>query len=164
MKVCQACGSQCPDHAVFCTNCGTSMPNEAQTSYNSPGGNAYSAPNGNGYQYDPSMYAPRTNASDTGSIGYFFLGFFFPVVCFVVYFVIRQDYPQNAKKMLTGIIAGAVLKAVGVIAWFVLVFGFTAFAVGGGIGGIFSIIQAAINEIIYEFMHIVRTLSVYVLK
>ncbi len=36
--------------------------------------------------------------SDSGSIGYFFLGFFIPIVGIILYFVWKQFKPKSAKK------------------------------------------------------------------
>lgn len=71
---------------------------------------------------------PNTNPQDTGSIGWGVLGFFFPLVGFILWLVWKQERPLTAKK--AGV--GALIGVIAVVALYVLifVFAFTLAAIG----------------------------------
>ena len=69
MKYCPNCGKPVDPKAVICPNCGVALTSNL----------------------------PATN-SDNGSIGWFILGFFIPVVGLVLYIVWKNDEPKNAHK------------------------------------------------------------------
>ena len=90
---CKHCGSEIPDTAKYCPLCGKECGDNyfdelPQTAYNY-----------NGQEKD--------NAADTGRFAWAVLGFFFPIVGFILYFVMRKDKPRTAKKLLIGAIVGA---------------------------------------------------------
>ncbi|OON97009.1 MAG: hypothetical protein ATN31_08830 [Candidatus Epulonipiscioides saccharophilum] len=53
--------------------------------------------------------------SDSGSIGYFFLGFFIPIVGIILYFVWKGLKPKSAKKAGLGAIINIMLYVLLVI-------------------------------------------------
>lgn len=104
---CKNCGGEVPHNAKFCPYCGTEC-----------GDNYFDEPpvascereavdpvdNGRIYGYEEPK---RTDeASDTGRFAWAVLGFFFPVVGLVLYFVMRKNKPRTAKKTLIGAIVG----------------------------------------------------------
>ncbi len=59
---------------------------------------------------------------DSGSIGYFFLGFFLPIVGIAVYFACKDFKPKSANKAGLGVIISiiiTILLVVGYFAWFI---------------------------------------------
>lgn len=68
MKYCPNCGKPVDPKAVICPNCGVALTSNIPTS------------------------------SDNGSIGWFILGFFIPIVGLVLYIVWKNDEPKNAHK------------------------------------------------------------------
>lgn len=84
MKYCKYCGKEVEDDAVVCIHCGRSLREENPVAYD-----------------------------DTGSIGWGFLGFFFPVVGLILYLVWKDTKPKTSKVAgkgaLIGFIAGVVL-------------------------------------------------------
>lgn len=56
-------------------------------------------------------YSVKMN-DDTGSIGWFFLSCFIPIVGVILYFVWKSKKPNNAKKCLVGCILGFVISPI----------------------------------------------------
>ncbi|MBR2406981.1 MAG: zinc-ribbon domain-containing protein [Clostridia bacterium] len=98
---CRNCGTQLKDDALFCTNCGTSVNTQpAQPVYQQPV-----------YQQ------PKAHPNDSGSWGWFFLGFFIPLVGLILFLIWKDEKPLSAKRAgigaLTGVIANIVLSILG---------------------------------------------------
>lgn len=108
MKQCVHCHSEIEDNRTTCPFCGGSQMNYQQQ-YQQP-------------QYQQPQY--RTMA-DSGSIGYWFLGFFIPIAGLILYFVWKDTKPLSAKRSLWGAIiswiAGFVFMIVYVICIIILV-------------------------------------------
>lgn len=87
MRYCPNCGKEVDPKAVVCPNCGVALP------------------------------APVTNnqvvnaQSDTGSVGWAFLGFFIPIVGLILYIIWRNSEPNNAKKAGLGALISVIVWA-----------------------------------------------------
>ena len=116
---CKYCGNNIPDTARFCPHCGKMV-----------GDNYFDEPiKGEIYSYNPdgNNDSVKSDTSyDTGRFAWAVLGFFFPVLGFILYFVMRRNKPRTSKKLLIGAIVGA---AVETVAFFVYVIG----AIIGGV-------------------------------
>lgn len=84
---CPNCGNQIPDGAKFCPGCGAST--DGRYGYNTP-----------------------SYGEDSGSIGWAFLGFFFPIVGLILYLVWRNEKPRSAKRAGTGALVAVILYVV----------------------------------------------------
>lgn len=81
---CPKCGTKLNEHGI-CPNCGTDTNNKNS----------------------------NINNSDTGSVGWWFLGFFIPIAGLVLYFVFKSDNkPKNAHKVGWGALISAILSVV----------------------------------------------------
>ena len=120
MAFCTYCGSPLDEGVKFCTNCGAAVEEAAPAVASAPVQESLppfdqqpqQAP---GYQ-QPSpqpTFAPageaQTASDDTGSIGGGILGFFIPLVGFILFFVWRNTKPQNARVSLIGAVIGLCL-------------------------------------------------------
>lgn len=133
MAFCTSCGSPLDEGVKFCTNCGAaveeaapavapeaapapaqeSLPPFEQQPQQAP---SYQQPQqAPGYQ-QPSpqpTFAPAGDAQaapvDTGNIGWGILGFFIPLVGFILFFVWRNTKPQSARVSLIGAVIGLCL-------------------------------------------------------
>ncbi len=89
---CQNCGHEVNDNADVCLNCGKIL---KQTSNDT---------------------TPIKKSKDSGSIGWGFLGFFFPLIGLILYLVWKDTAPNNAsiagKGALIGFISGIVLSII----------------------------------------------------
>lgn len=92
---CTHCGKELSDLAAICVGCGKPVKNL------------------------------KTSANDSNSVGWWFLGFFFPLVGLVLWLVWTGNYPLKAKKLgwgtLIGFIVSAVLVALFYIVYFALI-------------------------------------------
>ena len=84
MKFCQYCGGQIDEKAVICVHCGRSV---------------------------NSVEKKAVKEDDAPSFGIALLGFFFPIVGFILYAVF-SDSPKKAKSALNGAIWGVVVSVV----------------------------------------------------
>lgn len=91
---CKKCGSQLPENTVVCPSCGTVAEVATQQPYQPP------------YAYNP----PKPY--DTGSIGWWFLGFFFPLIGLILFLVWRNDKPLSAKRAGWGALVGVIVSFV----------------------------------------------------
>ncbi len=88
MNYCPNCGKQMTQGDTFCSNCGRQITiNQNQNNYGNDG-------------------SQNTKNGDGLNILYGFLGFFFPIVGLVLYFVFKQSNPEGSKA--AGI--GALIK------------------------------------------------------
>ena len=105
---CKKCGSQLPENTVICPSCGTVAEAETQQPY---------------------AYAPQ-KPLDNGSVGWWFLGFFFPLIGLVLFLVWRNDKPLSAKRAGWGALVGVIVSVV-----FSILFSFVFAALFAGIFG-----------------------------
>ena len=96
MKYCQNCGAQIDDKAVICVHCGVST--------------------------QPTTTAPAANPNDSSSFGMALLGFFFPIVGFIMYAINHGTSPLKAKSSLKGAISGFVVSIIFSIIFYVIYF------------------------------------------
>ncbi len=68
----------------------------------------------------PNLLSESTK--DSGSIGWGFLRFFFPIVGFILWLVWNDSAPRNAKKAGIGALVGVISSVAAVIAYYVLIF------------------------------------------
>ena len=99
---CTNCGREIDDKAAVCLGCGCEVKNV------------------------------RNSAKVTGSIGWGFLGFFVPLAGFILWAVLNDTQPKNAKKAGIGAIIGVVASVVGVVLLYVLYFAILLF-IGSGL-------------------------------
>jgi len=85
MPFCTKCGTEIKESANFCNKCGNARPNR-QISIQKIG-----------------------NGS---SFGFALLGFLFPYVGLVVYFIIKEEKPLIARSCIKGVIWGVVLTVI----------------------------------------------------
>lgn len=98
---CTNCGREIDDKAAVCLGCGCSVRSKSDAS------------------------------KDTGSIGWGFLGFFVPMAGFILWAVLNDTQPKNAKKAGIGAIIGVIASVVGVVLLYVLYFAIFLF-IGSG--------------------------------
>ncbi len=91
---------------MFCTNCGREIDNKAAVCL------------GCGCE----VKNVRNSTKDTGSIGWGFLGFFVPLAGFILWAVLNDTQPKNAKKAGIGAIIGVIASVVGIILLYVFYF------------------------------------------
>ncbi len=98
---CKKCGSQLPDNTVICPSCGTVAEVPAAYPYAQP------------------------KPYDNGSIGWWFLGFFIPLVGLILFLVWRNEKPLSAKRAgwgaLVRVIVGTVVSVIFSV-WFSALF------------------------------------------
>lgn len=82
MRYCAYCGIKVEDQKAECPSCGSH-----QTISESHDGSKKTL-----------SYATQVNVTDTGSLGWAVLGFFLPIVGLIVYLVLKDSQPKNAKK------------------------------------------------------------------
>lgn len=103
---CPYCGKEINDNADICLGCGRSVTNV------------------------------RNSASrDSNSIGWWWLGFFFPFVGLILWLVWAGSTPMRAKRAGWGALVGAIVSVVLVILFCVAIFGLS-FAIGMNIAEI----------------------------
>jgi hypothetical protein len=91
---------------MFCTNCGREIDEKAAVCL------------GCGCE----VKNVKNSAKDTGSIGWGFLGFFVPLAGFILWAVLNDTQPKNAKKAGIGAIIGIIASVVGIILLYVFYF------------------------------------------
>lgn len=84
---CQNCGKELNDNADVCLNCGKLVRDNAQTTSE-----------------------PIKPVKDTGSVGWAFLGFFFPLVGLILYLLWKGTAPLNASMAGKGALIGVILE------------------------------------------------------
>ncbi len=99
---CTNCGKEIDEKAAVCLGCGCDVKNI------------------------------RNSAKDTGSIGWGFLGFFVPLAGFILWAVLNDTQPKNAKKAGVGAIIGLIASVVGAVLIYILYFALI-FLIGTGL-------------------------------
>lgn len=94
----------------------------AQQQYGQPNAGQYQQ----GYGQPPYGYAPYARPADAPSTGFWFLGFFIPLVGLILYLVWKDQTPLKAKSCGKGALIGAIVWVVFSILWVVLVGVFVA--------------------------------------
>jgi len=117
---CKECGHQIADESKFCADCGT--PQSVETVSNSETSNSDSPqliqaieqkgePNVNvNIFHQKSEFAPYLR--DEPSFGFALLGFLFPYVGLIVYFIIKEEKPLKAGSCIKGVIWSVVLTVI----------------------------------------------------
>ncbi len=72
---CTNCSNEIDEKAVICPKCGSATP----------------------------LYLENEKANDSGSIGWGILGFFQPLIGFILFLVWRKEKPKSAKMSLIGV-------------------------------------------------------------
>ena len=115
MKICNYCGREIDDYAIFCQHCGAEQSGRAYRRYDNTYGsyNAYgsTAQTNNGYGVD-----------GYGSKWYAILAFFFPIVGLILWYKWRITRPGRAKSVLKGATAAVAVGSpiIGLAAWFLM--------------------------------------------
>ena len=89
MKYCRYCGGGLDDKASLCVHCGKFVEEKASQT--------------------------NISKSDESSLAFSLLGFFLPIVGFILYAVFCSDSPKKAKSALNGALVGVVVSVVGSI-------------------------------------------------
>lgn len=90
---CPHCGKELNENAAVCLNCG---------------------------RYVTDITKPKP--ADSASTGWWWLGFFLPIVGFILWLVWTDSTPIKAKKAGTGALTGIIVSVVLVILLYVLIF------------------------------------------
>ncbi len=122
MKICNVCRSQVADQYTTCPSCGstnlTVQPNVQ------PQMNTYQQPAGQPMynqampQYNQPMYnQPMNNqqVNQKGNFLYAIIGFLFPLIGIILYFVFKDTKPGDAKMAKNGAIVSIVIYVVFVV-------------------------------------------------
>ncbi len=99
--------------------------------FNRVGANSYygGAPQNNTYNNQPEQ------KDDSDAVGWGFLGFFFPIVGFILWLVWKNDYPKRSRASGIGCLVSIVLGVVAVLFWYVFVIGL----IGASLGSVSSV-------------------------
>jgi len=100
--------------------------------FNRVGANSYygGAPQNNTYNNQPEQ------RDDSDAVGWGFLGFFFPIVGFILWLVWKNDYPKRSRASGIGCLVSVVLGVVAVLFWYVFVIGL----IGASLGSVSSVL------------------------
>ena len=103
MPYCRNCGQFIDSDATFCPECGSRQFNGTSN-------------------VDDSYYSGRgdLHQEDSGSIGWWFLGFFIPLIGLVLYLVWKDSKPLSAKRAGTGALVGFIVNIISEIILFIL--------------------------------------------
>ena len=96
---CSNCGKEINDNADICIGCGRSVKNMKKAE------------------------------QDSGSYGWWWLGFFFPLIGFILWLVWTGDTPMRARRVGWGALIGVIVSVALVILIYAAIFAFT-FMVG----------------------------------
>ena len=92
MKYCSKCGKELFDEAVICVNCGCAVESSASL----------------------------PNKKDAPNTGFAFLGFFFPIIGFILWLVMKDETPLKAKSAGKGALIGLIVSIVTTIIFSVI--------------------------------------------
>ena len=126
MATCEYCGSQIPDGAKFCTECGAAravtQEKYQQPSYSQPAQQPYGQqpyqpygqqPGQQPYgQAQPVYSTPTQPVNDSGSIGWGILGFLFPIVGLILFLIWKDTKPKSAKIAGIGALVSVALSII----------------------------------------------------
>ncbi len=125
MKKCPKCDADIEELRTACPFCGTVLKQESNSQDFNNNNNSY-----NQYNQYNNNYRPRPISSDSGSIGYWLLGFFIPIVGIILYFVWKDEQPNNAKKCLWGALISIISSFV--LSLLLTICGIIGIIAGGG--------------------------------
>lgn len=107
---CTKCGKEIRNDASFCPYCGNKVIQPYQNNY----------PSYQNYQNYQSYQTPRSNPADTGSMAWGVLGFFLPVVGFILWLVWKDERPLDAKVAGKGALISVIIQVGISVLFFVL--------------------------------------------
>ncbi|MBR1747339.1 MAG: zinc ribbon domain-containing protein [Clostridia bacterium] len=87
---------------MYCKNCGKQMGNDRFCPYC-------------GSENAPLRQTNRSSGTDSGSVGWGILGFFFPIVGLILFLVWREEKPLSSKAAGIGALVNVIVGAVGSI-------------------------------------------------
>lgn len=106
---CKYCGKQIDDEGgSFCPYCGKNL----QETY---------PPTGSPHAQYPPYPAPRYNPQDLPNGGWTVLGFFFPLVGFILYLVWQTSFPIRSKLCGKGALIGVIVEVVLVVLYIIVI-------------------------------------------
>jgi len=114
--VCKKCGNNLYDNKVNCPFCGEPIKSgnytsTGRTTLNSNSNNVYSTKKNSNNNNRPQNSSYRaSNSNDSGGFGWGLLGFCFPIVGIVLYFVWNIEKPITAKACLNGALISIVIS------------------------------------------------------
>ena len=129
---CHNCGKQVGDNSRFCRYCGADL-REGASKHGQGGTDAadgqgaqekksddlfgFNAQNGGqqgsgGYNAPPPQYTRYTDPDDRRSVGFGVLGFFIPLVGFILWLVWRDSMPQRARSCAIGALVGVIVYVI----------------------------------------------------
>lgn len=129
---CHNCGKQVGDNSRFCRYCGADL-REGASKHEQGGTDAadgqgahekksddlfgFNAQNGGqqgsgGYNAPPPQYTRYTDPDDRRSVGFGVLGFFIPLVGFILWLVWRDSMPQRARSCAIGALVGVIVYVI----------------------------------------------------
>lgn len=132
---CHNCGKQVGDDSRFCRYCGADL-REGASKHGQGGTDAadgqgaqekksddlfgFNAQNGGQqgsgcYNAPPPQYTRYTDPDDRRSVGFGVLGFFIPLVGFILWLVWRDSMPQRARSCGIGALVGVIVYVIFVI-------------------------------------------------
>lgn len=100
MAYCRYCGQEVYPDAVVCVHCGRSLENKNIT------------------------------ITDSGSVGWAFLGFFFPIVGLILYLVWKEERPKTAKMVGRGALINVIVSVALFLIYIVIIVIILGFAIG----------------------------------
>ena len=112
---CQNCGKEVNDNADVCLNCGKLVRNDFQTTTQ-----------------------PISTVKDTGSVGWAFLGFFFPLIGLLLYLLWKNTAPLNARMAGKGAIIGVILEIALMLATVFIMIMASILVSGAYMGGVYE--------------------------
>lgn len=112
MKKCPNCDADIDNGRTACPFCGSTIGIDDSV-------------NDKQYKQD-TIYTKNTQqqfqsrqVNDTGSVGYWLIGFFVPIIGIILYFVWRYEQPNNAKRCLWGAVVSIIVSFVLTILTFI---------------------------------------------
>lgn len=108
---CRQCGTELNDQAAFCTACGKAVAAEPARP-----------------EAQPVYQQPVQVSEDTGSYGWWALGFFFPLVGLILFLAWKEQKPLTAKRAGIGALVGAIVSVVLVVLLVMFLFGLITLA------------------------------------
>lgn len=124
--ICPFCGYDVPDDSQFCNRCGCKIDRYGCSDakfcrvcgYRMEPGHSFCKGCGTPVNGGPNPYASRVD--DSGSIGWAILGFFFPLVGFILWLVWIKEKPMCSRMSGLGALACFILTIVAPIAFILI--------------------------------------------